>query len=232
MRVLPVRVQTGFGIGHATLMPAVLAALASLAVGCAKQSSGPTSAGPVQSRTTGRWTMPNTPISYHFWSDSAEIVMYPPQAPPPGSYQVVGDSVRVTDGKNTVMYAFAIRGDTLHFTPAGRASPPLSRIGGDPTLGIQGSWRARSATEVTVLTFRSDGALVMEVGVAPWPQRNGDTVSMRFETRVMRIAFHHANGRLVARGLDDGRMQSVTLVRRPWGCFGIPALDKKAKECD
>lgn len=214
-------------------MPVVLATLVSLVASCAKQTSGPTSAGPLESRTTGRWTMLNTPISYHFWNDSAEIVMYPPQAPPPGSYQVIGDSVRVTDGKSVITYSFAIRSDTLFLGfPSAGPPQPMIRIAGDGANGIRGSWRSRSPTRVTVMTFRSDDALVMEIGVAPWLERRGDTVSMRFETRTIRTVFHHANGRLVARNLDDGRYQSQTLVRRPWGCFGIAALDKKAKECD
>jgi hypothetical protein len=233
MRVLTVRVHDRCGIRHATLVPVVVASLGLLAAACARQVPEPTSSNPVESRLTGRWTLLKTPISYHFWGDSAEILMYPPQAPTPGFYRVKGDSVQITNGRNVTTHAFAIRGETLFFAVVAAGSSTRSiRIAGNAANGIQGSWRSRSPTSVTVLTFRSDSALIMEVGVPPWPQRSNDTLSVRFETRVVRTAFHHANGRLIARGLDDGQYRSQTFVRRPWGCFGIAELDKKAKECN
>lgn len=201
-----------------------------LALGCA--SPGAQQPGQAaETQTTGRWTILQSPVSYHFWNDSAETVMYPPQAPAPPAFRVVGDSIRIIDASRTSARPFALRRDTLFIALSSGPQLPFARLASGSESGVLGTWRHRSPTSVTILTFRSDSVMVMEVGVAPWPRRSGDTLSLNIERGTMRLVFHHANGRLVARNLDDGRYRSVTLVKRPWGCFGIGQLDGKAREC-
>lgn len=208
---------------------AILCMLATGA-GCAKPAIN--SAATAGDRLTGRWVMVNTSVGYHFWNDSVESVMYPPQAPAPSRYRVVADTIVLAEGDRVSRHAFVLRGDTLQLSwPAGAPADPMIRIQGSSANGVIGSWRRRSTNPITVLTFRSDGAMVMEVGV-PWPVRRGDTLVVRAENgRDFRTVFYFANGRLNARNLDDRQVRTIAFVRRPWGCFGVKALDQGAAEC-
>jgi hypothetical protein len=176
--------------------------------------------------------MVNAAAGYHFWNDSVESVMYPLQAPPPSKYRIAGDTMLLVDGDRVSRHHFVLRGDTLRLSwPGAAPADPMIRIPGTAVNGLVGSWRGRSTNLITVLTFRSDSAMVMEVG-APWPTRRGDTLVVRTENgRDFRTVFYFANGRLNARNLDDRRVRTMAFVRRPWGCFGIKELDKGAAEC-
>lgn len=176
--------------------------------------------------------MVNSPVGYHFWNDSVESVMYPPQAPAPSRYRVVSDTLVLVDGDRITRHRFVLRGDTLRLSwPTTAPAEPMTRIQGTGANGLIGSWRGRSGNTTTFLTFRSDSALVMEVGI-PWPARRGDTLVMMTERgQAVRTVFYFANGRLNARSLDDRQVRTMAFVRRPWGCFGIKALDRDAAEC-
>ena len=208
-----------------------LVVLSCMLLGCAKPAAEP-GAAPAGSIPDGRWTVLRVPMSYHFWKDSLEVVMYPPQAPPPPAYQVRGDTIHIAGTPTGTSHAYAIRGDTLHFQwPAGTRLQPMVRIAGDPANGLRGSWRLHSARMLFIFTFRSDSAFVMEVGVPQWPRRSGDTVFFPTERTPARMIFHQANGRLYGRNPDVRRNRTTTFVRRPWGCFGVGELDKSASEC-
>jgi hypothetical protein len=208
----------------------VVFCLVAIGAGCAKPAIN--SAAIAGDRLAGRWVMVNTSVGYHFWNDSVESVMYPPQAPPPSKYRVVADTVVLVDGDRVFRHPFTLRGDTLRLSwPAAAPAVPMIRIAGSTTNGLVGSWRGRVTNTISVVTFRSDGAMVMEVGI-PWPARRGDTLVFRAENgRDSRTVFYFANGRLNARNLDDRRVRTVAFVRRPWGCFGVKALDQGAAEC-
>ena len=176
--------------------------------------------------------MLNTAVSYHFWNDSVESIMYPPQAPPPPKYRIVRDSILLIDGGRVSAHAFALRGDTLRMSwPTGTAAQPMTRINVGAAQGLTGSWRSRSRNLTTVLTFRSDSIFVMEIGVQPGLRR-GDTII--FDAgggRQARTLFYFANNRLNARSIGDRGLRTLAFVRRPWGCFGIKQLDGQAAEC-
>jgi hypothetical protein len=210
-------------------MPFALAAVVSLASGCARPVTVAPSGG---DRLTGRWVLLNTAVGYHFFKDSVEGVMYPPQAPPPGHFRVERDTLVLKDGTRESRHAFTLRGDTLRMGwPTLSPEYPMTRVQGIASNGLLGSWRMQTKAMITILTFRSDSAMVMEVGI-PWPDRRGDTLVFRGERgQVSRTIFYFANGRLNARNLDDRRVSSVALVRRPWGCFGLKELDQNAAEC-
>jgi hypothetical protein len=180
-------------------------------------------------RLAGRWTMLNTAVSYHFWNDSVEAIMYPPQAPAPPKYGVAGDSIVIIDGERASRYAFALRGDTLRLSwPAGAAPHPMTRVTGGQ--GLTGSWRSQARGLTTVLTFRSDSMFVMETGLQPGLRR-GDTLIINADGKEFRTLFYFANNRLNARSIGDRGRRTIALVRRPWGCFGLKQLDGKAAEC-
>src|SRR5215213_10232306 len=214
MRVLPCRVMLRLP-PNATLVPTGLAFVLFLALACAKPATVTSAGG---DRLAGRWVMVNSPVGYRFWDDSVESIMYPPQAPAPSKYRVVADTIVLVDGDRVSRHSFVLRGDTLRLSwPAAAPADPMIRIQGTATDGLSGSWRGRSTNPITILTFRSDSAMVMEVGV-PWPARRGDTLVIKAENgRDFRTVFYFANGRLNARNLDDRRVRTVAFVRRPWG---------------
>jgi hypothetical protein len=226
MRVLPSRVKVPWR-PNATLVPSGLASLLFLAVACAK----PPAVAPGGDHLAGRWVMVNTAVGYHLSNGSVESIMYPPQAPAPSKYRVAADSIVLAHADRVARHGFVLRGDTLRLSWSATATDVLIRMPGSPANGLAGSWRGRAMNTTTILTFRSDSAMVMEVAV-PFPARRGDTLVFRAESgRDFRTVLYFANGRLNGRNLDDRQVRTVAFVRRPWGCFGVKALDQGAAEC-
>jgi hypothetical protein len=198
----------------------------------------------VQSRgIQGRWGIVGLPMAYHFIGDSVEVMMPPPQASGQ-SYRVLADSVELSTHSPAParsMAAFSVRNDTLELTSGGRTKR-YHRIGASPgaTPGIGGSWRlARSEspgmTSPEVLTFRSDGELITEVGIAA--RVHGDTIELTTQGQTVRSLVRRSGEALTVTPLTArpargrGPAPTQALVPRAWGCFGFAPLDKSAREC-
>jgi hypothetical protein len=172
------------------------------------------------------------PMAYHFVGrDSVEVLMYPPQSPPPPRFHVIGNRIEVPHEGRTTAYTYAIRGDSLTMQSEGMAIG-YSRVGRSArSAGLLGSWRHRDRQLTFVITFRPDSAFVTEVGLPALLRLTGDTIEMVQQSLRQRIVIHRRGENLVLEYLDTPRAarrngpSTVVLIRRPWGCFGVPALD-------
>lgn len=133
-------------------------------------------------------------------------------------------AARASDGSSM---SFVMRGDTL----LTRDQPTHVRIAGTLQASpiARGSWRSlTSEPMLSVITFRSDSQVVLEVGfVAATGQ--GDTLRI-VTPDAPSIAFTaRLNGDTLHTQIVGG--EHSRYVRRPWGCLGKPAFDAPAAEC-
>ena len=198
-----------------------------LGIACARSAPAPAPVMPIE----GRWVAENTPVVYQFWPDSVEVLMYPPQAPAPPTWRRDGDTVIVSDAARVRKHGFSFRSDSLviDWLPGPRRA--LSRVEPQHLTGLLGTWRMSNAREINVVTFRSDGALVAEVGVMPRYRRRADTVFVTFGQATARQLFRRVGNKIEVSNPDSPGSQRLMLVRRPWGCFGIKNIDRDAREC-
>lgn len=183
----------------------------------------------------GRWVLLGLPISYVFRGDSVEMLTYPPQAPAM-MYRVRGDSVETQAQGQRSVSSFSIRHDTLVIRQASRVVRYVrfgARSGAERAL--TGTWRTVDSGPRSVVTFRSDGQLMPEVGAPMQVRLRGDTMEVSSGTQSLRTVLVRT-GDTITISPPAGDKAPVgakpqTIVRRAWGCFGIPALDRSAKEC-
>ncbi|CAN5484417.1 hypothetical protein BH09GEM1_BH09GEM1_10370 [soil metagenome] len=104
-------------------------------------------------------------ISYVFSGDSVGMLMYPPQAPVM-KYRVRGDSVETQAPERRTVSSFSIRRDTLVIRQASRVVRYVRMVGARAGAErvLTGTWRTLDTGARSVVTFRSDGQLVPEVG--------------------------------------------------------------------
>ena len=103
--------------------------------------------------------------------------------------------------------------------------------------GSQGTWRFTSAASPTMerfMTLRSDGQVVLEVGLLD-AVMHGDTLRIEAKPRsaadTVRVAtFTIAQDRDTL-FVHDASGGVHRLVQKRWGCLGIAQLDIKAAEC-
>jgi len=180
-----------------------------------------------QSQWSGRWVFADAQVAYHFWQDSVELLVYAPRPGAPASWRVRGDSVEIDDNGSRQSNHFSIRGDTLELEMRAGRRTVFRRLSGTGEAGIRGSWRATQSNRTTVLTFRSDGVLIDEMGIPPQPSLRADTLESSEGGRTVRSVLRRAGNVLY---VEVGGQQRQ-LRRRPWGCFGVKELDRAAKEC-
>lgn len=178
----------------------------------------------------GRWAMNGAPLAYNFVGDSIEAMIIPLQGPLL-SYRLNGKTLEVNaEGKAAPSAEVEMRRDTLILTLAGRPMR-FTRIGTAKwdSTSIAGSWRGSGPTS-TVLTLRSDGILISESGHRSDANYRGDTLDIAIVPgTVRRHVFRRSSDTLFLRWIGGGNEQ--VLLRRPWGCFGMPAVNRAAKEC-
>ena len=211
-------------------------ALAMTAVGCrSAQPAGDSRApfGP-PGEEHQHWSVVGFPMAYHVWRDSIDIVMYPPQAPPPTQrWRVAGNTIEMSDGKRMDRMEFAIRGDVLETRAEGmtRQWRRLSQSSAPQT--VVGTWENRQPQITTILTFRSDSLVVMEVGAprSANPTLRGDLLELSNSQVRMTSKLRRARDTVYVEPQGERRGTPFKLVRRPWGCFGIKELDGAAREC-
>jgi hypothetical protein len=190
-----------------------------------------TPAGKTPAWLQGRWTTVNIPAAFNFVGDSVEVMIIPLQGPLL-SYRLNGARIEVKAGQKDGPPAdMLIRRDTLILTQGGR-DQFFTRLGSAAwdSVSLVGSWRNSANGRATVLTFRSDGALISENGSMSDPNIRGDTLDISFGAgQSMRYIFRKRGDKLYIRAVIGGPEQAY--VRRPWGCFGMEAVNAKAKEC-
>jgi hypothetical protein len=120
-----------------------------------------------------------------------------------------------------------IKGDTLLDE---NGKPLFTRFLDAPRKqdSIQGTWRHVVSKPIEqFMTFRSDGQVVLEVGVTGSVTLTGDTLKITRNKTSDSFAV-----RLVGETLyveTPGKQQRF--VRRPWGCLGMIEFDANASEC-
>lgn len=158
--------------------------------------------------------------------------MYPAQTMAPPTWRIRGDSVIVSEGGRATSHWFAVRGDSLYIDwYPGPRRPGLARLQPHVSSGLEGTWRLKSAKDLLIVTFRSDGALIGELGVSPWPVVRGDTLMVPVGQGMAKQVIRRVDGGLRLHNSGDPSAPPLKLVRRPWGCFGNQALDGNAREC-
>ena len=151
--------------------------------------------------------------------------------PAPGfraRYEVEGERLELRTGDGSGA-SFTLIGDAL--TSDGRAmytrvSGALSEAG-----GLVGTWRwVPGGSMDQFMTLRSDGQVILEVGFPVQASVNGDTLTIISDQlpAVSFVAYTQGDTLL---HLQDAMGKNRLLLRRPWGCFGIEALDALAAEC-
>ena len=185
--------------------------------------------------TDGRWVMVGVPIAYVFSGDSVSMVMYPPQAPLM-TYHVRDDSVETGAAGSRRVQAFSIRGDTLRLS-AGTKVAAYRRMGSPVAMGsrLLGTWHSVDGNPVSVLTFRADDQLIPEVQAPTQMRLHGDTLESIAGGQSYRVVLHRMADTITlvpsaGIALPTGS-QAQRIVRRPWGCFGMPDVDRAAVEC-
>ncbi|MDQ2664683.1 MAG: hypothetical protein M3Z05_01620 [Gemmatimonadota bacterium] len=191
--------------------------------------------GTQERHTNGRWVMLGVPISYVFSGDSVEMVMYPPQAPLM-TYRVRRDSIETDAAGNRRVQAFSVLGDTLRLSFGNRVVV-YRRVGanGAAVRALTGTWHSVDGRGVSVLTFRSDGQLVLEIEAPAQMRLHGDTLDTMAGGQSLRSILQRTGDTLTILPfsgdvLPAGAMPQK-IVRRPWSCFGIAELDRSATEC-
>ncbi|MDB4914977.1 MAG: hypothetical protein JWM95_2621 [Gemmatimonadetes bacterium] len=185
--------------------------------------------------TDGRWVMVGVPIAYVFSGDSVEMVMYPPQAPAM-SYRVKRDTIETDAAGTHQRQAFVVRGDTLRLT-FGERVVVYHRITGPvaASRGLKGTWHSVDGNGISVLTFRSDGQLVLEVEAPTQMRLHGDTLDTSAGGQSLRSVLQRAGDTITISPFTGDKLPAGAtpqkIVRRPWSCFGLAELDRKASEC-
>ena len=79
------------------------------------------------------------------------------------------------------------------------------------------------------MTLRSDGQVVLEVGIPVQATVSADTLQLS-STRLPSVSFtlYQLGDTL---HVEDATGKHRRFLRRPWGCFGIAAFDAGAAEC-
>jgi hypothetical protein len=186
-------------------------------------------------RTDGRWVMLGVPIAYVFSGDSVEMVMYPPQAPLM-TYKVRRDSIETNAAGNRRVQAFSVRGDTLRLTFGDRVVV-YRRLGvaGAAKPGLKGTWHSVDGSGVSVLTFRSDGQLILEIEAPTQMRLHGDTLDTTAGGESLRSVLLRTGDTITISPFAGDKLPagatSQKIVRRPWSCFGMAELDLSAVEC-
>jgi len=190
----------------------------------------------VQDRATdGRWVMLGVPIAYVFSGDSVEMVMYPPQAPLM-TYHVKRDSIETDAAGNRRVQAFSVRGDTLRLTFGNRVVV-YRRIGAKVAASrrLEGTWHSVDGNGISVLTFRSDGQLVLEVEAPTQMRLHGDTLDTTAGGQSLRSVLQRSGDTITILPFAGDKLPAGVapqkIVRRPWSCFGMAELDLSAMEC-
>ena len=146
------------------------------------------------------------------------------------TYRVEGRRLVMRAGDGSVDSSFALQGDTLLLD----GKPALARLSRMPaqSASVGGTWRPLAAGAAAMtesfMTFRSDGQVVLEVGLPVQATVSGDTLRLV-------SAQGPASSFTVRRATDtvylsDGNRQR-RFVRRPWGCLGMRQFDAPAVEC-
>ena len=144
------------------------------------------------------------------------------------TYSFEGEQLVLRHGDGSSA-TFVLRGDTLA-ADGGAAYIRLS--GSADETGVGGTWRQVPTGGMDqFMTLRSDGQVVLEVGFPVQATVSGDTLRLISSRQLPTLTF-----RLYQQGdtllhLQDAAGKNRLLLRRPWGCFGIGALDAGAAEC-
>jgi hypothetical protein len=179
----------------------------------------------------GRWVQEGTMMAYYIHGDSAEIMMFPPQGMTPRPWRAVGNVLEMRVD-TLERHAFVISNDSLSVDWKGpRGKLVFHRLVTPKTpADIDGSWRSVADRQPSVFNFRSDGQMIVEVGVEMPGRMRGDTLVMRLMGSDTRLVFKRAGAGMQAVNVEmPGRVMRFT--RRPWGCFGFKQVDLQAREC-
>jgi hypothetical protein len=140
---------------------------------------------------------------------------------------VRGENLEIDDNRSRESNRFSIRGDMLELEIETGRRTLLRRLSGTRKAGLRGSWRTAQSSRTTVLTFRSDGLLIDEMGIRPQRSLRGDTLESSERGRAVHSVLRRQGNVLYVE--LEGRQRQ--LRRRPSGCFGVKELDRDATEC-
>ena len=144
------------------------------------------------------------------------------------TYRVEGEHLVIENGDGSRL-SYVVRGDTL----ASDGPGAFIRLTDTPhdTGSVGGTWRfVPGGSMERFMTLRSDGQVVLEVGFPVQATVSGDTlrlISSQLPTLTFRL--YQQGDTLIH--LQDAAGKNRLLLRRPWGCLGIEALDARAAEC-
>jgi hypothetical protein len=177
-----------------------------------------------QGRPVGRWVN-RDPTDFAFLvldveSDTTVHLLIPaPQFS--ATYRLDAERVLIRMGDGSTD-SLVFRDDMLFRND----QPALTRLIG--TAGekghVDGTWHPMVAGPLEQFwTFRSDGQLILEVGLPGRVTLTGNTLKVADRQFTLR----ETGGTLYLDGGDKSRQ----FVQRRWGCFGTPQLDGSAREC-
>lgn len=179
----------------------------------------------------GRWVQEGTMVAYHVHGDSAEVVMFPPQGMKPLPWRARAGILEIS--RDTLeRHAYSIRNDTLSMdwnAPGGRLV--LQRmVAPRGPAEIEGSWRTMIGQQPSIFNFRSDGKMILEVGVPAVGRMRGDTLVISPMGSDLKLVLKRVGAGMQAVNVEMPS-RTIRLTRRPWGCFGFKQIDLDAKEC-
>lgn len=151
------------------------------------------------------------------------------------TYRVEGEHLVIDFGDGS-RQSYVVRGDTL----ASDGPGAFIRLTDTPhdTGSVGGTWRfVPGGSMERFMTLRSDGQVVLEVGFPVQATVSGDTLrlissqlpTLTFQLPTLTFRLYQQGDTLLH--LQDAAGKNRLLLRRPWGCFGIEALDARAAEC-
>lgn len=185
-----------------------------------------------QSKLFGRWVnmdLPDARLHVLYLKPDGTAYRLTSAQQGPMTYRLEAGNV-LLKGDGGPTESLVLRGDTL----LRNGQVFLTRLSDTPKVnsGVQGAWhlvwedphprKAESGQVEEVFTFRSDGQVIVEMGFPREGTLTGDTLKLpmgSFNVRLVKdILYVESPG------------AKRRLVRRQWGCFGIP-LDAPASEC-
>jgi hypothetical protein len=177
-----------------------------------------------QQRPVGRWVnRDSTDLAFlvlDIESDgSVHLLMPAPQFSAAYSLDAERVLIRMGDGSTS---SLVFRGDTLFRDD----QPALTRMVGTPEAKgrLGGTWHPVTPGPLEQFwTFRSDGQLILEVGLPGTATLSGTALKVADR----RFTLREAGGTLYLDGGDKSRQ----FVRRQWGCFRATQSDGSASEC-
>ena len=176
----------------------------------------------------GRWVNTDLKISsimVLYFQPAGKVLNLMPMPQFGATYQLEGKRLQLTStagplGPDPKPLVLTLDGEVLRKD----GQPLLGRLKGEsPTAPGVGTWRLLEKDSMEQFwTFRSDGEVILEVGIRGTYSPKGDTLKLSNRSFTLR---RDGDNLYV-----EGQGKKYRFVRRPWGCFGLPE-EANASEC-